>query len=107
MDCENDLKLANKYISLKASSKTRNLTFDISLIEFKKIYNSKKCFYTNIPLIHGHNFSIDRVDNNKGYISGNIVACDKTFNMLKSNLTIKQITLLYKGIIKHSLKKIK
>lgn len=98
---ENDLKLAQKYVGLKGSSKERGLEFDISLSEFKRIYNTKRCFYTGKKLIHGTNFSLDRVDNTKGYISGNVVACDKAFNLIKNNLTIEQIKYLYKGLIKH------
>ena len=97
-----DVDIIKKYQSIMSSALTRKLEFDISFAEFKRIYNQKKCFYTNKKLQHGGNgnFSIDRVDNSKGYISGNIVACDTKFNSLKSNLSIEDINNLYFGITK-------
>lgn len=99
-----DIDVVKKYNAVMNGAKSRNLDFDVSFSEFKKVYNTKKCYYTGKKLIHGYNFSIDRVDNSKGYISGNIVACDKDFNTLKSNLTIEQITAIFNGIQKFYLK---
>lgn len=95
-----DIEVAKKYAAVQQSAKTRGLVFDISFAEFKKIYNTKKCYYTGKRLMHGANFSFDRVDNSKGYVSGNIVACDITFNHLKANLSLEQIDMLTKGIKK-------
>lgn len=95
---QSDLEIVKKYVSLSHSAESRNIQFNISFSEFKKIYNTKKCYYTGVRLVHNHNFSFDRVDNSKGYISGNIVACDKAFNSLKTNLTLEQINLLYNRI---------
>lgn len=89
-----DVDIIKKYQSIVDSASSRGLDCNISFSEFKKIYNQRKCYYTGVPLIHGKNFSIDRVDNSKGYISNNLVACDTTFNQLKSNLSIEQIHLL-------------
>lgn len=92
---ETELEITKRYIALASSAASRNIEFKISFSEFKRIYNSKRCYYTGVRLMHNHNFSFDRVDNSKGYISGNIVACDKAFNSLKSHLTITQIAVLY------------
>ena len=97
----NDLDVAKRYMATMHSAKSRNLSFDISFAEFKRIFNTKKCFYTGKRLVHGHNFSLDRVNNELGYVSGNVVACDETFNKLKANLTIEQINAIYFGIEKH------
>ena len=100
MSAKNDIDVVKKYQSIISSAKSRDFAFDITFAEFKKVYNTKKCFYTGKRLVHGHNFSIDRVDNSKGYISGNIVACDERFNQLKAALSIEQITQLFNGIKK-------
>lgn len=102
-----DVEIVKRYQSTIHSAESRNLEFNITFAEFKKIHNTKKCFYSGIRLVHGVNFTLDRVDNSLGYISGNVVACDKKINALKANLTIDQINLIYKGVTKHLFKHLK
>jgi hypothetical protein len=50
------------------------------------------------------NFSIDRVDSSKGYVTGNVVACHKAFNNFKSLYENKENVLdldtALKGLLK-------
>lgn len=97
-----DYDVVKKYMNISQSAKTRNIEFNIGFSEFKKIFNTKKCFFTGKRIVHGVNFSIDRLDNSKGYISGNLVACDTFFNNhIKNDLSIENIELLFNGIKKH------
>lgn len=41
-------------------------------------------------------YSIDRINNSKGYIPGNIAVVSWKFNQLKSNLTFEQVESFYK-----------
>lgn len=82
-----DIEVAKKYAAVQQSAKTRGLVFDISFAEFKKIYNTKKCYYTGKRLMHGANFSFDRVDNSKGYVSAIL------WLVILRLITLKQICL--------------
>ncbi len=99
-----DVEYARKYLASEASATHRGIEFSLSFGEYKKLYNRKKCYYTGKKLKHKDNFSLDRIDNTKGYVPGNVVPCDKVINGLKNNLTIEQIKLLYVGILKHEAK---
>jgi phage protein U len=70
-----DIKIAKKLIALENSAKSRGIEFGLTF---------------------------NRVDNDRGYVDNNVVACSKWFNQMKSNLTVEEIKLLYKGIMKHS-----
>jgi hypothetical protein len=100
-----DIPVVKKYMQIMSSAFSRNLEFDISFSDFKKIYNKKRCAYTDIPLIHGidGNYSIDRIDSSKGYIKGNLIACDVKFNQKKSNISINEIKKMYLVLLKYNL----
>jgi hypothetical protein len=95
-----DYKIATKYLSLQQSAKSRNLEFNLSLTSLKNIYRAKRCYFSGV-ILTSSTVTIDRVDNTKGYVKGNIVACHKRVNQRKNNLTINEIELLYKGIQRH------
>lgn len=105
-----DIEIVKRYQAIMTSASSRGLAFNISFAEFKRVYNTKKCYYTGVRLTHGNqskggNFSFDRVDNSLGYVSGNLVACDVKFNQAKASLSLEQIDLLFKGISKFYNKK--
>jgi hypothetical protein len=81
----------------RTQSKERKLEFNIDYEHFIKL-TSGDCFYcgeppsristTNNNLEGEYIFNgIDRVDNNKGYIEGNIVSCCKVCNYMKRTMT--------------------
>ena len=100
-----DYEIADKFINLTNSAKSRNKEFNLTLTSVRNLLKSKKCYYTGVELTRGKhgNLSIDRVDNDKGYVKGNVVACDTTFNKLKDDLTVDQIKAMYKGLSKAGL----
>lgn len=104
-----DLHVAKKLLQISESAKSRNLDFDLSLRTVKRLLNTKKCFYSGVELDNTTNsnfqLTFDRVDNNKGYVEGNLVACSKEFNEKKTNLSVVDIKLLYKGLKKKKLVK--
>lgn len=97
----NDVEVAKKLVNLEQSASSRGIHFDLSFQTVKKVLNSEKCYFTGVLLNNKQNdpnqLTFDRVDNNKGYVDGNVVACAKYFNELKSNLTIEQVKLLVKA----------
>jgi hypothetical protein len=62
----------------------------------------KTCYYTNVTFTDdGPNArSFDRIDSDKGYVEGNVVACTVDINGKKSNLTFDEIACLYNKLLK-------
>ncbi len=99
-----DIEIALKMCQISASAKSRNIPFDMSFKKIKQLLLTKRCYFTNVELNNIHNdenqLTFDRVDNTKGYIDSNVVACSKRFNTVKGNLTPIEIELLYKALMK-------
>lgn len=99
-----DLFVAKKLVMLSASANKRGLEFSISFSKLKKVLNTKKCYFTGVLLNRitddDHQLSIDRVDNNVGYIDSNIVACGSAFNKRKGSLTVEEIKYIYNALKK-------
>ena len=94
---QNDIEIARKMINLHQSASSRNLEFDLSFETVKNLISNTHCFYTEQPFEESGKFSmsVDRLDPNKGYIEGNVVACTIDINAKKANLTILEIEQLY------------
>ena len=98
-----DLQIARKLVALYSSASDRNIEFDLPFQSLKNIFNAKRCYYTGVEFSNKPNHplsrTIDRVDNNLGYIAGNVVACTKEFNGKKANLTKDDIRLLARKVL--------
>jgi len=83
-------KTERAYSAYKRVAKLKQREFSLSLEEFKVfIFNS--CYYCG-ALPNPKN-GIDRVDNNKGYVQGNMVSCCGTCNRLKLHLNVEYFIL--------------
>ena len=98
-----DLEVAKKMINIYQSAMDRKIEFNLSFDYVKKMLEFKTCYYTNIPFTEDgpHARSFDRVDSDKGYIEGNVVACNIDINGKKSNLTFDEISCIYLKLAKH------
>ena len=98
----------SKSFKQKYPLKIFNLTYE----QVIDIYNKQehKCFYSGLPFVveknHPMSISIDRIDNNKGYVINNIALCLYSINRGKSNGEYKNLIPIFKAAIKHY-KKIK
>lgn len=103
--------VAKRYIEKIHSSNQRGVKFELSLISFRNLLKAKKCYYTGIPLVIGGSeiddnnvpdnyLTLERVDPNKGYISGNVRAVSHIANQLKSVVEYKTHTVSYKQLSK-------
>jgi hypothetical protein len=72
-----DVEVAKKLVNIHSSAQSRNLEFNITFEYVKKLLEYTTCFYTNVQFTDDgpHARSFDRVDNDKGYVIGNVVAC--------------------------------
>lgn len=98
--CDLDLKIALSYTSKAKSSKDRNIDFNLTFNQFKKLYLTNKCAYTGVDLEHGVNWSVDRLDNSEGYTHANSVVCEKGLNGRKRDLTINEMEKILKVWVK-------
>ena len=88
-----DSDIARRYLSKIKNCSDDNREFNLSFYEFKRIMLAKYCKYTGVELIQGEGKSqeanyctIDRIDNSKGYVTGNVVACCYAYNQFKAVL---------------------
>ena len=84
-----DLEIAKKYISKINNAEEKGHEFSLTLPEFTKLMRRKTCFFTRVVIndkLHqtGNARTLDRLDNSKGYVTGNVVACTFYFNRLKA-----------------------
>jgi hypothetical protein len=101
-----DIEVAKKIINIYQSAQDRKIDFNLSFEYVKNLLEYKNCYYTDIPFtddgIHARSF--DRIDSDKGYIEGNVVACTIDINGKKANLSFEEIECLYNKLCKHSKK---
>lgn len=94
-------EVKNKYDQLKRSAKKRKIDFSLTYEDVEKLLSVKRCYYTGIRFKSSNSSksrSIDRIDNKKGYEKGNVVACCKQLNLLKSNLIESDNSFTYKQL---------
>jgi hypothetical protein len=81
--------------NIKTRAKKRNIEFSIDIQYGWELFvkQNKKCALSNIPIKFGrcdHNVettaSLDRIDNKKGYIKGNVQWVHKAVNIMKCDL---------------------
>ena len=100
-DSLKDLEVAKKMLKIFQSANDRGLEYDLSFKTVKRLMNYKKCYYTGKEFREDGLYarSFDRVDSNKGYVEGNVVACTVDINQKKSNLSNEEITILYEKLV--------
>lgn len=100
-----DKQVAEKYLNLLKSAERRSIEFKLTFSDIRRLLQEPACYYTGTKFIDYNDFehddykTIDRIDNDKGYVKGNVVACTNLFNKRKSNLTVNEITHLYLGVL--------
>lgn len=100
--CISDVEVAKKLINIYQSAQDRKLQFNLSFEYVRRMLEYKTCYYTNKTFTEdGPNArSFDRVDSDKGYVEGNVVACTIDINGKKSNLSFDEIACLYHKLSK-------
>lgn len=84
---------------IKARAKVRGIEFDLTIEDLRELPES--CPVFGFPLDYtrtkaGFNSpTVDRIDNSKGYISGNIIIVSRKANTMKSDGTVSDMLALY------------
>jgi hypothetical protein len=85
----------------KSRAKKRNIPFSINK---KDIIIPTHCPLLGIKLkrsrkrLHPNSYSLDRINNDKGYIPGNVLVISQRANILKNNATLEELQLLVKNL---------
>jgi len=102
-----DIRVAEKLIRTNTGAKKRKIDFDLSFSKVKALMKAKKCFFTGVLLNDVENdpskFTIDRLDNDRGYVDDNVVAASLRINKIKADATVDEIVSLYNALKKRNL----
>lgn len=85
------------YNRLKASAKKRNINFTLTIPELNNLSFPITCPILGIPLkfnrgsVEDDSYSVDRIDNSKGYEIDNIIVISYKANRLKSNADLDDL----------------
>lgn len=103
-DFNNDRHQRKEYYLWKAAkTRAKKKNLDFSIIE-TDIIIPEKCPILGIPLFISESIwsnnspTIDRIDNTKGYIKGNIAVISWQANNMKANLNLRDIELIEKSM---------
>lgn len=94
------------YASAKIRAQKKGIPFDI---EEDDIIIPEICPILEVPLFLGHkgNYeytpSLDRIDNSKGYVKGNIMVISKKANSMKNSASIEELRMFVKNVLRYSL----
>lgn len=87
----------------KNRAKRKGLDFDI---EVSDIIIPERCPYLDIPLTRtwyegkvGSNPSLDRIDNTKGYVKGNVQVISNRANRMKVDASLEELIIFAKGVL--------
>ena len=85
----------------KAEAKKRGLLFEIPPNIFEKLRN-KPCFYCSKPLENKYGCGLDRIDNSKNYVLGNVIPCCPTCNVTRgNNYTVQEMRVMIKALLEY------
>ena len=91
----------NRYIILKAYSKRREQEFTLSKEEFFQL-NSNPCHYCNKSLIDETGGGLDRIDNSKGYVLGNVLPCCGICNKIRgAYLSVEEMVVVINALLEY------
>jgi hypothetical protein len=97
-----DVEVAKKLINIYQSAQDRKIDFNLSFEYVRNLLEYKNCYYTGLPFTEEGTLarSFDRIDSEKGYIEGNVVACTIDINGKKANLSFEEIECLHSKLAK-------
>lgn len=88
-----DTLVAMKYVQKQLNAKQRGLDFTLTLQDMKTLLKKKTCYYSGVQLtLSGEtSLSLDRINDELGYIPSNVVACASIVNQIKNELLEKNM----------------
>ena len=91
--------IEGRFVRGKCEAKKKNIPWLLSKDFYEKLVEPDKCFYNCGSQLNKGGYSLDRIDNSKGYSEDNVLPCCWNCNSLRRNKlsveeTIKIIQLL-------------
>lgn len=92
-ETEFNILVAKKYAQKANNARQRGIEFALSYTSIRNLLRAKRCYYTGIELTTPEkgnairrptDLTIERIDSNKGYVKGNVVAACHAANSLKN-----------------------
>lgn len=93
------LIVAAKYLQLLQSATKRNKEFNLTIADVNKLMSRKTCGLTGVKFNEHNKRTIDRIDANKGYVKGNVMAVTHKANQIK-NILLESENSEYKTELK-------
>lgn len=86
----------SKLTQMKDGARRRNLEFSVSPEYLWKVFEDQGglCAYSGVPLVHGVNASLDRIDSSVGYVEGNVQWTSWIVNRMKLNISHEEFIQL-------------
>lgn len=93
------------YTAAKYRAERKGIEFNIDM---EDIIIPDKCPILECPFVYGtsHNYdyspSLDRIDNSKGYVKGNVMVISSKANKMKNSATLHELQMFCKNILRYS-----
>lgn len=86
---QTDIQYAKRYVQKAKNASDLGHEFTLDFAQFKRLFNRKYCQLSGVKLVFSDDTSpyyptLDRVNNSKGYIHGNVVCAASFVNQFKS-----------------------
>lgn len=89
-----------RFYSLKHRCKQSNKKFNIAFKTYLKLINSP-CVYCGCSIYHSSGSGLDRINNNLGYTTKNVLPCCGTCNGIRSNkLTVDEMKIAMAAVVR-------
>lgn len=97
----------------KRGARDREIVFELTMEYAWNLFEKqgRRCALSGIDLVFGSNTSnanttasLDRLDNAKGYVEGNVQWVHKRVNVMRNTLTVEEFVSLCQKIAEHQLK---
>lgn len=105
-------EVTGTYINnIRSAAKKYGKNYNVSNEYLSNLYETqkRKCAFSGIPLTIGNRYlklettaSLDRINNSKGYIEGNLQWVHKAINKMRGNLTIDEFLTLCTVVSEYS-----
>lgn len=101
--------LHSKLVNAQHGAKERNLIWEISEEYVQSLGNI--CYWSGVELTFikkkPNTWSLDRLDNSRGYVEGNIVPCCARINIARRTMSLDEFKNMCSSVAKHQRKKLK
>tara|TARA_R100000656_G_scaffold124946_1_gene104528 strand:+ start:1558 stop:1878 length:321 start_codon:yes stop_codon:yes gene_type:complete len=100
-----DIEIAKRLVRTEHSASSRGKEFNMTFKKMKALLSTKTCYITGVELQtedeKADNYlTLERLDNEQGYIDSNVVACSSYINKKKGDLTVQEVKDIYNAMKK-------